>query len=486
MSSARSEEKPTPMADDRTDTVASLSPSAVPAEASSRYAPTTPRYRKPWLDVLLLLVALIELLALFPHNLRGDGAPRFAALSQLLEGHGIPTTKYSLLGPLFSAPLWLLGKATSTPQTLVELYNWLAFAVGLLALYLLLRNVMDRRVVRTFLLLLVAASMFPAHTLSFYAEMFTAVAVAIGSVLAVFGRRLAAFGGWALAALGVANIPASSLGFASMAALYVLRRRRLRYLAAIAAAVALIFAEAWLRRGSPFANGYAGNSGFHTVMPYSGGPGFNYPILFGLLAIFLSFGKGLIFFTPGLFLPARRYLLGQGAENGAKLYTLYLLWLAFVGGMVIVYAHWWAWYGGWFWGPRFFLFASIPAALVLAVRLHARDAGLAANLLTLGALALSFWVGINGVVFEQQGLSACTAHNYAQEFLCQFTPEFSALWHPFVVFEPLSSGAILYTATSSAIFLYLALPLLIRTTRQIADRLRSTAAVYLRREAWRL
>jgi len=55
-----------------------------------------------------------------------------------------------------------------------------------------------------------------------------------------------------------------------------------------------------------------------------------------------------------------------------------------------------------------------------------------------------------------------------------------------VVFEPLSSGAILYTATSSAIFLYLALPLLIRTTRQIADRLRSTAAVYLRREAWRL
>jgi hypothetical protein len=434
----------------------------------------------------LLLVALIELLTLFPHNLRGDGAPRFAALSQLLEGHGISTIKYSLIGPLFSAPLWLLGKATSTPQALVEVYNWLVFAIGLLALYLLLRNVMDRRVLRAFLLLLVAASMFPAHTLSFYAETFTAVAVAIGSALAVFGRRLAALGGWALAALGAANVLATILGFVGMTVLYALRRRRLRYLAAALAAIALILAEAWLRRGSPFADGYAGDSGFQTVMPYSGGPGFNYPILFGTLAILLSFGKGLIFFTPGLFLPARRYLLAQGVGSGAKLYTLYLLWLVFVGGMVIVYAHWWAWYGGWFWGPRFFLFASIPAALVLAVRLHARAAGLGANLLTLGALALSFWVGVNGVVFEQQGLSACTAHNYAQEFLCQFTPEFSALWHPFVVFEPLSPGAILYTATSSAIFLYLALPLLMRMTRQVADWLRGTASAYLSREAWRL
>src|SRR6185437_9984369 len=97
------------------------------------------------------------------------------------------------------------------------------------------------------------------------------------------------------------------------------------------------------------------------------------------------------FFTPGLFLPVRRYLLAQGNENGPRLYTLYLLWLAFVGGMLLVYAHWWAWYGGWFWGPRFFLFASLPAALALAVRLHARNAGLGANLLTLGALALSFW-----------------------------------------------------------------------------------------------
>lgn len=442
------------------------------------------RYRRAWLDALLLGIALVELLALFPHTLNGDAAPRFAALSQLLSGHGVPTTKYSLIGPLFAAPLWLLGQLLASPEALVATFNWLIFALGLLALYLLLREVMDRRVLRAFLLLLAVASMFPAHTVSFYAEMFTAVAVAVGTTLAVVGKRISAATGWALAALGAANIPASLLGLGAMSLLYTLRRRRVRYLAALLAGVALTLAESWLRRGAPFDSGYAGNGGFHTVMPYSGGPGFNYPIFFGLLAILLSFGKGLIFFAPGLFLPARRYLRAQ--KGGTSLYTLYLLWLALVVGMLLVYAHWWAWYGGWFWGPRFFLFASVPAALVLAARLHARDAGLGANLLTLAALILSFWVGVNGVVFDQRALAACTANNYALEFLCQYTPEFSVLWRPFVVYEPISGGAIVYCVTSAAIFLYLALPLLTRITRQVTDWFRRIAPVYLRREAWRI
>ena len=444
------------------------------------------RYRRPWLDALLLGISLLELLALFPHTLNGDAKPRFDALAQLLSGGGVPTVKYSLIGPLFAAPLWLLGQVVASPQALVAIFNWLVFALGLLALYLLLRHVMDKRVLRSFLLLLVAASMFPAHTISFYAELFTALAVAVGTTLAVVGRRLPAVSGWALAALGAANIPASLLGLGAMTLLYTLRRRRVRYLAALLAGVALALAESWLRRGAPFDTGYAGNGGFHTMMPYSGGPGFNYPIFFGLLAILLSFGKGLIFFAPGLFLPARRYLRTRTGDAEPAIYTLYLLWVAFVAGMLLVYAHWWAWYGGWFWGPRFFLFAAIPAALVLAVRLHARDASLGANLLTLATLVLSFWVGVNGVVFDQQGLAACTANNYALEFLCQYTPEFSVLWRPFVVFEPISGGAILYTATSGAIFLYVALPLLARIARQSATILRRIAPGYLRREAWRI
>ncbi len=102
------------MADEDATAMARVTPPEQPGDANAAYAPVAPRYRRPWLDALLLALALLELLLLFPHNLGGDGASRFAALSQLLEGHGIPTIKYSLIGPLFSAPLWLVGKAIST------------------------------------------------------------------------------------------------------------------------------------------------------------------------------------------------------------------------------------------------------------------------------------------------------------------------------------------------------------------------------------
>jgi hypothetical protein len=49
--------------------------------------------------------------------------------------------------------------------------------------------------------------------------------------------------------------------------------------------------------------------------------------------------------------------------------------LLVVTGLVLVYAKWWAWYGGSSWGPCFFVFATVPASLLLAVRLHhVRDA----------------------------------------------------------------------------------------------------------------
>jgi hypothetical protein len=37
-------------------------------------------------------------------------------------------------------------------------------------------------------------------------------------------------------------------------------------------------------------------------MPYTGRPGFSYPFLFGVLGILFSFGRGLAFFAPALWL----------------------------------------------------------------------------------------------------------------------------------------------------------------------------------------
>src|SRR2546430_10361340 len=39
-------------------------------------------------------------------------------------------------------------------------------------------------------------------------------------------------------------------------------------------------------------------------------------------------------------------------------------------GIVLVYGTWWAWYGGFTWGPRFLIFASLPASLLLAAQIR--------------------------------------------------------------------------------------------------------------------
>src|SRR5216684_8572333 len=112
-----------------------------------------------------------------------------------------------------------------------------------------------------------------------------------------------------------------------------------------------------------------------------------------------------------------------------------------------------------FWGPRFLLFASIPASFALATRLQYRDNSFIANLFVLLVLALSVWVGINGAVFDQQNLNICTTHYYSLEFLCHYVPEFSVLWRPFVVGEQLNVNGILYIVYSGVAFVYLSMPL---------------------------
>ena len=52
-------------------------------------------------------------------------------------------------------------------------------------------------------------------------------------------------------------------------------------------------------------------------MPYSGRQGFSYPFFLGLISILFSFGKGLIWFSPGLLLPVRRALKTAGQSSTA-------------------------------------------------------------------------------------------------------------------------------------------------------------------------
>jgi len=422
----------------------------------------------------LVDVGIVLLFFVVPHWVGSgyDGEARFQALTELLERRPVAPILYSLVGPLFSTPLYYLGRLAFDPAWWASLYNTVLLAGGVITLVWLLRRHFDKRVLRTFCLLLVAGSMFPNQVRNYFGEMFTAILVCIGIAALSVGRPGFA---WTAMVIGVVNIPATVVGMALVALRHVRQTRRLRHLLAVGAAVLLIMLEWWIRRGSPFRSGYENYVFFRTVMPYSGGPGFNYPIVFGVLSVLFSFGKGLVFFAPGLLLPITR---DDAAERHAQREMwLYSLW--FLAGLIVIYSKWWSWYGGWAWGPRFFLFASVPASLAIAVKLQqARSLRTPALVGLTLVVTLSVWVAINGAVFDKDNLRACTDNSWALEFLCWYTPEFSVLWRPFLDRSPISFELGLFICYGAIVWMYLAAPLL----GELGARLRSGFVPVARQE----
>ncbi len=400
------------------------------------------------LDVILLCVGCVAVYSVSPFAIEGDGIARFEALSRLLADGSFSRTPYSLIGPLASAPLWLLGTATSAPEWWTARFNFVFFVLCLGGLYRALTPEIDRRTTVRFLLLLTLASMFPHHLGRYYSEVFTALAITLGlALVAVKG----VYWGWLLAVLGAANSPATLPGLGLVALGWSWRTRDVRHLVPVVVAAAVVLGESWLRRGDPFLTGYEGIRGAQTAMPFSAMPGFSYPFVFGVVSILFSFGKGLLLFAPGLLL-----VPNQTADpSQASRRHLLVLWSALLLGLVIVYAKWWSWYGGEFWGPRFFLVASIPAALALASWSVSKPRTIGLELAGLACLGWSLWVGLNGLVYRQYGLGVCSADHYALEFLCWYVPEFSVLFRPFVEAKTLSSPQLAVALYFGFVGLYL-------------------------------
>jgi hypothetical protein len=438
-----------------------------------------------WFETALILLGLVGILILLPHSTGYDGQDRYNALSAMLTRGTIPDIKFSMVGPFFSIPFWYLGKLYQSPIWWISRYNLFVFSAGLLATYWLLKDRVARGLLRKFFLLLIVASMFSYHLMFYYGEVFTAIFVAVGCVAIVVGPELA---GWCVIILGVVNTPATLLGLVLLDAKHMLETRRVRYALAVIVTVALIVLESWILRGSPLETGYANLHGFRTIMPYSGQPGFSNPFFFGLISLLFSFGKGIFFFAPGLLLPIRKTLRKLQEVTKVDLFAIYMLWISFLVGLLLVYSSWWAWHGGWFWGPRFLLIASIPACFALAVRLQWRDSSLLVNIVTILALCLSVWVGIDGAVYGDAALqNLCLANNaYLETPLCYYTPEFSVLWHPFVVYQPLNHRQLLYLLYSLFVGIYLLVPLLITTGRQLTLASREFGRTRLSPRLWRI
>lgn len=404
------------------------------------------------------------------HWVGADGAMRFDALSSLLETGKTTNNRLSLVGPLFSTPLYFMGKKWLGDARLgLAYYNWLLLGIGLFAFARLLRDRLPAQATRRFLLLLVAGSMFTFHAAPYYGEVFTTLCVSAG-VLSVCTKRCAWLG-WTAIVLGCVNTPASGVGAAAVCFLFTIEERRLRFVLSFVAIAGLGALESYLHRGG-LKTGYEADAGIHTIMPYSGRPGFSYPMLLGLLGLFLSFGKGLVYYAPGLLAPMKHALSGK-----PEIARMYVLWLAFLLGLCLVYSKWWGWQGGEFWGPRYVFFAAVPASFALANNLgKPRSVGM--GFVSLIMLTLSVWIGADGALFGQQNLGACATGNYANEHLCWHVPEFAAWIRPFIVVRPLKTKDWLFILNFGAVYAYLAAPIVSYLARTLVPlgmtRLRQT------------
>jgi hypothetical protein len=397
-------------------------------------------------------VSGFALLCVLPLNIAGDGVDRHEAMESLVNGH-LPHEPFSLVMPVLALPLDVVGGVVGSDGAEYRL-NLLLFGLSLVALWLLLRPRAPGDLVRSVLLLLVYGSLFPGAVVSFAGETASATLVGVGLLAVVASdRRIVRAAGWAAVVIGVTNTPALIPALAAVVVVLAFTRRTFWPFLALASAIGLTLVDIRLHTGG-FASPYEGDRGFETVLPTSGQPGFSYPALFGVLAILFSLGRGLLFYTPGLFLPVHHTL-----DRAPGIRRTRALWFVVVVCMVAVYCKWWAWYGGGdYFGPRFFLFASFPASIALAARLRTAYSSLVACTLTLLALALSIWVGIVGAI-DPDTPGICLSDRYALEHLCWYTPEFSALWRPVIDWPTVGTRSTVFALLALVAFVRLAAPL---------------------------
>ncbi|MGZ3652033.1 MAG: hypothetical protein ACXVB9_17080 [Bdellovibrionota bacterium] len=285
-------------------------------------------------------------------------------------------------------------------------------------------------------------------TLDFYGDLLSASLSALGLLEISFGRRRV---GWVCLALAALNSPAYIVPLALVAVYEFWKTRRWQDLMmAPVLAVVFILIERWIKFGSPLISGYEEYPSMKTLMPFSGQIGFSYPFALGLVSIFFSFGKGLIFFMPGLVLVPQAFQ-EPAPKEVAPVIPFFRRSLLFLAGLVIVYSKWWAWYGGWAWGPRLFVFAAVPAGLALAMGFYSARSW-ARKSLVLVLVAFSVWVCFCGLSFGLEGLDACSEANFQKEVLCWYVPEFSPIFRPLALGRGWGAGELARAALMLVLF----------------------------------
>ena len=441
--------------------------------ASSSFAPKSAGDSK-WLasiEWLLIVATAAYHCCIGPHEIWGDGAVRYDTLVKLIDHGEVTASLYSIMHSFLAAPLYLLGKPWDRAQQFASYFNVVLFYLALILFYGLLRRQWPSALLRRTILIVVAASMFGNNIQNFYGEVLTACTAMLAFAALSTNRPI--LSGIAMC-ISVVNTPAAALGLVLCNGWWGWRTRRWFHAVwPVCLSATLIVLEFWWRRGSPIQSGYEGKSGIPTFMPYSGLPGFSYPILLGLLSLLFSFGRGILIYAPGLLL---HHVPTRSKKNPAVSMFAELS-MAFFWGMVLAYSAWWCWYGAWCWGPRFLLVACVPASFALAR--HITDAErkhLAVTALVVVSIVWSAWVGINGTVIREVETEPCMSNNFNLEAICFYIPEFSPLIHPLIKPKALMPWDRVEVLLGSGVAVVLLLPFLWIRARDFSIRTLSRAS----------
>ncbi len=369
----------------------------------------------------IFIISGLVFLFLSERYIGGDSVVRFNAVKSLMENGEILIIKYSLIMPLFATPVYFIGSLFGEPDLFLTYFNYIILLITLLLSYIQLKEFYKKERLRLFIIITINASMFTCHVNYFNGELLSACLMFLGIILVIKDKSIF---GPVLLALSAANQPGLLPGMAAFCLYMSVSKKNIKFLFIPVLTLLIIFSENYLKYGNFFITGYENDYGYKTIMPYSSLPGFSYPVFFGLLSIIFSFGKGLLWFTPGIFLPYSWYDKNINTRSQLLIKST----LITLAATVLFYSKWWSWYGGFFWGPRFFLLASFPASLILASSVSENKTSIPKSFMLLSVLLLSFWVGFNGANFDPQRPNI----SIQLEFMVWYVPEFSVLWKPFI------------------------------------------------------
>ncbi|HXF68210.1 MAG TPA: glycosyltransferase family 39 protein [Thermoflexus sp.] len=329
-------------------------------------------------------------------------------------------TRYQLGQPLAASPFYGIGRIVGgaespTTRLFVNMLPALAMAGTGALLYEWARRIWGIRAALGITALFALATPAPVYARLFFPEALIAFCLLLGFRLMSSGRltEITLGGlaiGWAVLTRegAVAALPA--------AALYLLLqgrtwRQRLSLLGwwgiGLGIPLSLLLWHNTYRFGSPLLHGYQGED-------------FTSSLWEGVLGLLLSPGRGLLFYAPPVLL-ALPGVVSLGRRDRALVWAV----AALFGGYVALYGQWWAWHGGWSWGPRF-LMPVIPFLLLMTGDALRHRLGLRA---ALGLGALGFLAQLPGIFTDHNAfhLWLFSAGGYSDVPHTWFRPEVSPI-----------------------------------------------------------